>query len=413
MAEYVELDLIADSGALANVGFSYLEQAIDGWTARPANIETVLLEANAQIASEVVEQASQVPPAVYATIGETIYGIPRHPALAALATAVVTFAADTPPVMVDAQSQVMVPNPSGETQLFLTDTDIVAPQGGGQVTVGLTASEPGVAANGSFGIADLVTDVDGVDTIVVSTAQGGADEEDIDDYLDRLTSALTILAPRPILPQDHATLAQQVTDVGRVVAIDLYMPPADENPVGDTDAPEYDPAGKTGVPRCTTVAITGPAGVAPETGLKQRVFETLDAAREVNFLNYVIGPTYTYVGVRATVVCWPGIIPADAAAAAEAMMLTWLDPGAWGVLPGAGVTADWAMDTKARIFEAVDFLNRANGVFYVETVQLRGYAEGGTPGAWTDADVDLIGAAPLPLAGAIEITAIPLPPAHS
>lgn len=405
MAEYVDLDLVADTDALANIGFAYMEQAIDGWTARPANIETVLLEGNAQMLSEVLDQASQVAPAVYATIGETIYGIPRRAATRAVATATFTFAEDTPAVMVDAQSQLIVPNPSGDGQVFLTDADVVAPEGGGDVTVGVTAEEPGAAANGSFGDSELVTDVDGVDTVVVTTAQGGADEEDIDDYLDRLTTALTLLAPRPILPADHATLALQTPGVGRAMAIDLYMPPSSENPVGDIDAPEYNSAGGTSVPRCTTVAITAAGGAPPDIALMQRVYQSLDSQREVNFLNYVIAPTYTVIDVQATVTAFPGFLPADVQAAAEAMMQTWLDPGQWGLMPGAANTTDWAPDTKVRIFEAVDFLNRANGVHWVDSVQLRGYPQGGTPGAWQSTDVDLPGAAPLPMPGTITITA--------
>jgi len=409
MAEYVDLELIVDADALARIGIEYMEQTIDGWTSRPGNVETVLIEGDAQIAAEVLDQASPVPPAVYATIGETIYRIARRQPLPAVATAVFTFAADTPPVMVDAFTQLMVPNPSGDTQVFLTDADLIAPEGGGQLTVGVTAQEPGAAANGSFGDSELVTDIDGVDSVVVSTAQGGADEEDIDAYLDRLTSLLTLLSPRPILPQDHATLASQVPGVGRAVAIDLYMPAAAEDPVGDTDAPEYNPAGGTNIPRCTTVAITAADGQPADTALRQQVYQTLDSQREVNFLNYVIDATYTMIDVQATVVCFPGFLPADVAQAAEDMVRHWLDPAQWGLMPGAGATTDWAMDTKARIFEAVDFLNRANGVFYVTDVQLRGYPEGTTPGAWQTTDVDLPGAAPLPMPGEITVTALPLP----
>jgi hypothetical protein len=393
VAEYIDLDLVSDTDALANVAFSYLEGAIPNWVARPANVETVMLEADAQMLSEVLDQASQVPPAVYATIGQTIYGIPRLAATSAVATATITWAADTPAVMLDARSQVIVPNPSGDAQVFLTDDDVVAIEGGGESRVGVTAELPGAAANGSFGDSELATALDGVDSIQVSEAQGGTDEEDIDDYLDRLTSALTLLAPRPILPQDHATLALQVPGVGRALAIDLYMPPASESPVGDTDAPEYNSAGGSNVPRCTTVAITGPGGAAPDVGLMQRVYESLDAQREVNFLNYVIGPTYATIGVRATVTAFPGFALADVEAAAEAMMRSWLDPGQFGTLPGAAETTSWARDTKVRLYEAVDYLNRANGVHWVDSVELT--ANGGS--SWQAADIALSGAAPLPM----------------
>ena len=53
---------------------------------------------------------------------------------------------------------------------------------------------------------------------------GGADEESPDDYLDRLTEPLRMVALRPILPQDFAILALQNEGVGRAVALNLYDP---------------------------------------------------------------------------------------------------------------------------------------------------------------------------------------------
>ena len=81
-SEYIELDLVIDSNELANVAFSYLEDVIPGWTARTANVITVMLESNAQLAAELLDQASPIPPAVYSTIAETIYGIHRLDAIA-------------------------------------------------------------------------------------------------------------------------------------------------------------------------------------------------------------------------------------------------------------------------------------------------------------------------------------------
>ena len=211
--------------------------------------------------------------------------------------------------MLDAGSQLIVPNPAGDAQVFLTDPDMLAPNGGGTLTVGVTAQEPGAAANGSFGEAELVTAIDGVDLITVTTAQGGQDPEDDDAYLDRVTILLQFLAPRPILPDDHALLAIQIPGVGRASAIDLYIPASSENPVGDTDMPEYTGVAQVGVPRATTVVICGEGGIAPDIGLMQQVFELLDSQREVNFVNYVIAPTYTTIDVQATVVRFPGNSP--------------------------------------------------------------------------------------------------------
>ena len=76
----------------------------------------------------------------------------------------------------------------------------------------------------------------------------------------------------------------------------------------------------------------------------------------------------------------------------------------WGTVPSAGRERGWAIDTKVRLYEAVQALADTYGVFYVQSVQLR--VSGGTYAA---ADITLTGAAPLPLAGIVNVTAI-LPP---
>jgi hypothetical protein len=402
---YIELELYADTDTLAGISLSYLQDAIPGWQARPGNIETVLLEANAQATSEAVDQASVVAPVAFAALGQSIYGIPQRAAVPAVADATFTFSADTPAVLVPQGAQLLVPHPAGTGMVFTTDADMLAPQGGGTLTVGVTALEPGAQPNGAFGASELVDDFDGITGITTTTAQGGADAESDDEYIDRLAEQLTLLAPRPILPNDFAVMALAVPGVGRALAIDLYQP---NTAAGGAGAPRSDPNGATNVPRCVTVAITAEDGAPADTALCQRVYTVLDNAREVNFLVYVIpageGGVYTAIDVRATVRAYPGNLQTEVAAAAESMIRAWLDPAQWGTAPGAGTSTrtsvDWAYDTKARLYEAVDYLNRANGVFYVETVELKL----STSGTWGTADITLPGVAPMPAAGAVTIT---------
>lgn len=410
MAEYIALELVDDPDALLEVGIGYLESSIDGFVARPGNVETVLLEANAQIAGEVVQQAAQVPPVAFAYAGEALFGIPAHDAQPASATATFTFAVDTPPAMVDAQSMLSVPHPSGNYIVFTTDDDVVAPEGGGVVTVGLTALEAGADANGAFGAAELVDTVDGVESIDVTTATGGVDAESDDDYLDRLVDALTILAPRPILPNDFAVMARQVPGVGRTVALDLYQPGTNDNiaadqpggPLSVEGTPVNAGAGVSGVARCVTTVITADEGQPPSQALMHAAWLALDGAREVNFLAYVIAPRYTAVDVQAVVHPYPGYLPADVQAAAVTLLEQWLDPGSYGSQPSstADVTQQWASDPYVRIFEAVDWLNRAEGVYYVKTVQVRLHGAG----AWSNVDVLLPGVVPLPVVGDLTVT---------
>jgi uncharacterized phage protein gp47/JayE len=256
MADYIELPLVDDPDALLEIGIEYIENAIDGFVARPGNVETVLLEANAQISGEVVQQAALVAPVVFAYAGQSLFGIAPYDALPAAATATFTFAPDTPAVMVAEQSMISVPHPSGTAVVFTTDDDIVAPQGGGDVVVGVTALESGSAANGAFGLAELIDVVDGVQSVLVSTAGGGVDAEADEDYLDRLADALTLLAPRPILPNDFAVMARQVPGVGRSLAIDLYQPGSDD------DVPADEPGGPLHVEGAPVLAGAGAGNVA-------------------------------------------------------------------------------------------------------------------------------------------------------
>ena len=90
----IRLELIADPDAMASAAIQYLEGAIPGWEARPGNVETVLLSANAQIGAEIVEQAAEIDPLIFAYLGEDLLGIPARTATEATASAAVTWAAD-------------------------------------------------------------------------------------------------------------------------------------------------------------------------------------------------------------------------------------------------------------------------------------------------------------------------------
>ena len=70
-------------------------------------------------------------------------------------------------MMLPAQSLLSVPHPSGEAQLFETDDDLVAPEGGGTLSVGITAVVEGAAGNGCFGEAELVDVLEGIELVEV------------------------------------------------------------------------------------------------------------------------------------------------------------------------------------------------------------------------------------------------------
>ena len=405
MAEYIELPLTADATALGDIGKDFMSEQVSEWNPRPGNVESILMESVGQIGAEVVDQAAQVPPIVFAYFGSWLLGIGLHEATPATATVVFAFQAGVP-ASVPEGSLLAAPNSDGESYVFQTDFEVRSDAS--DLSTSVTALEVGAAANGCTGPCELIDSIDGVASATMTTvAATGTDEEDADAYLDRLASALTILAPRPILPPDHATMALQVEGVGRALAIDLYQPGTNDNvpagkpggPLNVEGAPVNAGAGVNNVPRCVTVAISAEDGQPPSQKLMHDVWTLLDGAREVNFLEYVIAPTYTTIDVTATVVAYPGYVLSEVEDAAEEMMRTWLNPAGWGA-EEVGEYQGWARQTSVRIYEAVDYLNRADGVQYVSVVQTRVAG-----GVFAAADIPLTGAAPLPMAGAISVTA--------
>jgi hypothetical protein len=400
--EYIDLGLLIDADQLTLYSLEYMETAIPGWVAQPANPETIMMEANAQMASEVLAQAASVPDEAMAYLGTSIYGFPMLDGAPSRGNATVTFAQNTPAMTIYQGTEVSVPHPSGTTFLFETDRDLVAPDGGGTLTCTLIASEYGSAQNGCFGIGEFQEEHDGVQSIVANTTLGGADAEESTDYLARFSTYLSILTARPILPIDFARRAQLNPGVERAVALDLYQPGSAEGGYGSPRGA----TAQTNVERCVTVVVTGPDGAAPDSVLMQDVWADLDANREVNFLVYVIPPgqngVYTGIDVRATVHPYPGVDPADAQAQAADQIAQWLGASTWGVVPGTATAAEWAVDDKVRIYEAVEWINRATVIHYVVSVEMKK----STDSTWASADIQLGGAVPMPKVGAAPVITV-------
>lgn len=148
-----------------------------------------------------------------------------------------------------------------------------------------------------------------------------------------------------------------------------------------------------------SVAVADEDGEALTTLVKDQVAAFLELHREINFLFYVIDPTYTQVKVSCTVTALPGNDPAGVEAAVEAAIADYLAPGNWGrdpVDPDSGVLRE--QDTVYR-FELISLVDRVEGVDRV--VQLQLAEESGVVGT---ADLVLDGPAPLTQPGTITAT---------
>jgi hypothetical protein len=291
MAEYIDPPITTEPDDLAEEAFAYLEEAIPTWLAAPGNLETWLIEANAQLAGELMDVASAVPESIFRYYGESVLGLPPYEAQSATGTTTWT-ANDAAGYTIEAGTLVGIQASGDELLPFeVQDDTVIAPGATVAANVIVVAVDPGTDANGLTTNPQVIDPLDWVASITLAGATwGGVDEEDDADYLDRLHELLTLLAPRPILPNDFAVLARTVAGVGRSTAIDLYNP---------------GPPVATNVPRCVTVVVAGDDGNPVGGTIRGNVDALLQSLREVNFLVFVVDPTYTTINVAFTFTTYP------------------------------------------------------------------------------------------------------------
>jgi hypothetical protein len=247
MAEYIEPPITTEPDDLAEDAFAYLEDAIPGWLPAPGNLETWLVEANAQLAGELMDVASAVPTSIFRYYGETVLGLPPNEAQSATGTTTWT-ARDAAGYTIEAGTLVGIAAAGDELLPFEVQSETVIAPGATTATgVIVVAVDPGTERQRANSRARSHRPV-GLGRFrrrSPAATAGGVDEESDADYLDRLHELLGLLAPRPILPNDFAVLARTVAGVGRSTAIDLYNP---------------GPPVATNVPRCVTVVVAGDDG---------------------------------------------------------------------------------------------------------------------------------------------------------
>lgn len=368
MSDFIAPTIESDPAALAGLAFAYLESAIPGWTPAPGNLDVLLIEAIAQIAAEQAEVASGVPTSIFRYFGPVV-GVPPLEASPAAATATLSFV-DATAHHIDSGSVIGLRDPDGALWTFETvaDIDVVGVTSTAAI---VTATEEGTGGNGLSGVADLVdmpAFVQGA--ALVAPSSGGTDAEDDAVYLDRLAETLSLLSPRPILPNDFAVLSRSIPGVFRAAAIDGLKP-----------GPPYDLAAEaTGQARTITIAVATTTGAVVGGTIRAAVAALLQSEREVNFAVFVVDPIYAVIDLTFTVKCWPGYAPADVQSRAITAAQAWLSAGTWGQGQDLDPTT-WLDDRVVRIGEVYEILNAVEGVRYVQGAPTIGLNGGGQAAA--------------------------------
>jgi hypothetical protein len=227
---FVAVDFATDADQLADDAVDYLRSAMPGWEPADGNLEVWILQAVARQVAELTAVAADVPAAIFRQFGTQLVGLAPQAGARATLTSFWT-ARDNLGYTIPAGTQVAYRVTGDDLIVFeVVDDTVITPGATTLSGVALQATDVGTAWNAvPTGPLELVDALSWVESVTASTVSaGGLDAETDDAYLDRLADDLRLLTPRPILPDDFATLARNVTGVYRALAINGYDPGTDE-----------------------------------------------------------------------------------------------------------------------------------------------------------------------------------------
>jgi uncharacterized phage protein gp47/JayE len=273
-------------------------------------------------------------------------------------------------------------NSSDELIFFETVGDANIPAGSTSVdNVTISSVDETASANGLTGPnVELIDTLDFVDSVVLTQdTSGGTDDEDDDVYLDRLTRNMRIVAPRPILPDDFALMALNVTGVFRATAINGYDPTTNT----------YNNA------RTITLAAIDATGASISSSVKAALAAYLEANREANFLVYIVDPTQNLIDVTYAVDSYPRFSAADVKDRIDAAIATYLNPLSWGIEDTSNDNS-WINNVVINQYDLGAVIKNVEGVMKLNslTFAIHGSTLATTP-------VNLTGIAPVPGVGTI------------
>lgn len=373
MADYITPAIESDPTTIEDSIYSRIQAAFPSWVPEETDLSTLISEALSERVDEILTLAASVPADIFRYFGPLV-GI--NPVQAAFASGTTTWTVrDTQGYTIPSGTNVRKLI-GGETYAYFTTVgDVSIPAGSSSTTAGqvvIAAVEEGAAYNGLTGSMELLDVLDYVTGVTLTApTYGGADEDDIDTFLNNLANRLQLMADRPILAADFAIYARTVPGVYRALGIDNY------NPVDQTFNNE----------KMVTIVAVDTNGAAVSGAVKANIVSTLEAVREWNFVVNTADPTYNTLNIVVTATATSGSDIAAVQSAVLAQLASYLSPATWGVNPlDPTDTTGWTRQTTIRLYELASLIDRVVGVDYVNNITINGIA----------ADYTMTGVAPLP-----------------
>lgn len=459
MGDFLDVVIDSDPTSITDSGIEQLTSTLEangfpGWTPNDGDLEVIILSIVAQMAADVAAVAAQVPAAIFRAFGTKLLGVAYNQGAAATLVSTWTLA-DTLGHTIPAGTYVTVADLG-----FYIESDVVVAPGSSTASVLLVAVEQGSSYNG---VASPIVTVDEIDWVLsiaaTGSSSGGADAEDDDAYQSRLATELALQAPRPITASDYAGMALSAPStilpsgvvVGRATAIDGYDPSAhmftgnttsssrtvasvssftgvtvgsvitgtgipagttvtaintgastltlSNNATATATGVSLTSTGSYGNSRTVTTFVTDTSGNAISSPGMSALATWLASYREINFLVYVVAPSYTPIYVTFQVHILPGYDSTATVSAAQAAVLNYLNPAIWGSASASNGGAQWLNSAQGfnivRYNKLLGVIENVPGVDYVPSGST-GLAIGTAPSPSGTSDITLLGPAPLP-----------------
>jgi uncharacterized phage protein gp47/JayE len=386
MADFVTLPIESTPQQMLEEWSAEMESLIEGWTPALGEYETIFAQAIIyRIVFPLLQLAANVDAAIFQEWGRQIVNVVPQEATRATVDSTWTLK-DKSGYTITAGTQIDIARSGDDRVGFIVVSDVVVAPGEDTTKPGevvLEAVEPGLDGNGLEGEGVLIDALFFVDSIaIIGASSGGADAEDPQHFLARLARTMQTYIEGVVIARDVEIVALNVPGIGRALALDNYN--------AETEEDEQE--------KTTTVAVTDAEGEPATAEAKEALAAKLEEKREVNYLFFVIDPTYHELDVEGEIVPMQGFDKAEVAANVAAAIAERFSPARHGQQP-PGDDTSWVNDDTLRYQDLVTVVNNVEGVDYYSSLKWRvGVAAFGT------ADISLTGAAPLPRPDTITIT---------
>jgi uncharacterized phage protein gp47/JayE len=357
MTVFTAPDVITDPEVLEANAYTFLEGELPGWHPADGSIETLIIKAYSFAAAEQGEALEAELVAAFKSLGALVGVTPIRP-IPATGLATFTLADTAGHTLSAANTIVGLRDATNTLQTYRLVADLVVTAGQSTGAGTVEATEAGAIGNSLSGTAELVAADAFVLSATVGTTGGGVDEEEESVFLDRLTEALALQKPGPVLALDAAGIARSVPGVGRATAVDNLKPAAADGGEG---------AEETNVEKCVTVAVTNADGTAASAELLATVDALLQSLRETSFKFFTIKPHYTKIAVTTTVFAWPGYNLTTVKEEVKAALENFLSPANFAT-DASGRASVWRNDPKVRLGELFTAISNVPGVRWCSTL---------------------------------------------